>query len=194
MPIGTCDPATRGEAWNLMTMSVANGDVTVDVRYGWDGPRTANGVQLTNGSTTVTRTAGGIQESDAGRTITGTGIPAGATIAAVLSATQATLSVAATQTRTSTVTVGGSTRASAGGCKGPLVDGTDGWAIRWVNLGTVDYYLHTTGRRGQPRTVQFPAGQSGTYTKAQGSAVGYDDNHDFSALYLTADPNPPAAR
>lgn len=178
-----------------MTLAVANGDVTVDVRYGWDGPRSAPNVQLTNGSATITRAAGGLQESDKGRAITGTGIPAGATIAEVVSATQATLSVAATATRTSTVTVAGSTRDSAGGCKGPLVDGTGAgnvWAVRWVNLSGIDYYLHTKGRRGQPRRVTFAAESSGTYTKAQAAAVGYDDNHDFSDLVLSTDPVAPA--
>jgi hypothetical protein len=179
-----------------MTLSVANGGVTVDVRYGWDGARSAPNVQLTNGSTTITRAAGGLLESDKGRAITGTGISVGATIAEVVSATQATLSVAATATRTSTVTVAGSTRSSEGGCKGPLVDGTGAgnvWAVKWSNLSQIDYYLHTFGRRGQPRRVTLGAGQSGTFTKAQASAVGYDDNHDFAELFLTTDPSPPSS-
>jgi hypothetical protein len=37
MPAGTCDPATRGEAFNVQQMAVANGQVDVTVRYGWDG-------------------------------------------------------------------------------------------------------------------------------------------------------------
>lgn len=40
MPAGTCDPATRGEAFNVQELSVANGDVTLTVRYGWDGVST----------------------------------------------------------------------------------------------------------------------------------------------------------
>lgn len=40
MPIGTCDPATRGDAFNVQELSVANGDVTLTVRYGWDGVST----------------------------------------------------------------------------------------------------------------------------------------------------------
>ena len=195
MPAGTCDPATRGEPYNQLFQAVANGEVEIEVRYGWDGPRSAPNVQLTNGSPTITRAAGGLQDTDQGRTISGTGIPAGALIAAVVSATQATMSANATQTRTSTVTVGGSTRTSEGGCKGPLVDGTGAgnvWAVRWRNLSSNDYFLHTKGRRGQPRRVDFPAGQSGTFTKAQASTVGYDDNHDFAELYLTTSTTPPA--
>lgn len=196
MPAGTCDPATRGEAFNVLQLSVANGDVTVTVRYGWDGPRTANNVALTSGSPTVTRAAGGLLYSDKGRTVTGTGIPAGTTIAEVVSATEATLSANATATRTSTVTVGGSLRTSEGGCKGPLVDGTgtgNVWAIAWSNTGDTNYYLHTKGRRGQPRRVTFNAGQSGTFTKAQAASAGYDDNHDFSDLVLSSDPVAPLA-
>jgi hypothetical protein len=40
MPIGTCDPATRGDAFNVLQLSVGNGDVTVTIRYGWDGTST----------------------------------------------------------------------------------------------------------------------------------------------------------
>jgi hypothetical protein len=40
MPTGTCDPATRGDAFNSSTLSRGNGQVTIDVRYGWDGVST----------------------------------------------------------------------------------------------------------------------------------------------------------
>lgn len=40
MPLGTCDPGTRGDAYNTQEMSIANGDVTLTVRYGWDGVST----------------------------------------------------------------------------------------------------------------------------------------------------------
>jgi hypothetical protein len=40
MPIGTCDPATRGDAFNEFEMSVGNGDVDIKGRYGWDGVST----------------------------------------------------------------------------------------------------------------------------------------------------------
>lgn len=35
MPIGTCDPATRGEASNEETLQ--RGTVLITVRFGWDG-------------------------------------------------------------------------------------------------------------------------------------------------------------
>ncbi len=57
-------------------------------------------------STALTAPAGTFHEEDAGRTITGTGIPAGATIASVTSATAATLSAAATAGGTVTATIG----------------------------------------------------------------------------------------
>jgi len=41
MPSGTCDPASRGEASNQLTVEVPNpngsGAVLIDIRYGWDG-------------------------------------------------------------------------------------------------------------------------------------------------------------
>jgi hypothetical protein len=37
MPSGTCDPATRGDPYNVQTLSMGNGQVTIDIRYGWDG-------------------------------------------------------------------------------------------------------------------------------------------------------------
>lgn len=40
MPAGTCDPATRGDAFNVMQLAVGNGDVMVTIRYGWDGVST----------------------------------------------------------------------------------------------------------------------------------------------------------
>lgn len=36
MPAGTCDPATRGDPYNVMQMAVGNGDVMVTIRYDWD--------------------------------------------------------------------------------------------------------------------------------------------------------------
>jgi hypothetical protein len=37
MVAGTCDPASRGQAFNVLEMAVGNGDVMVTIRYGWDG-------------------------------------------------------------------------------------------------------------------------------------------------------------
>ena len=38
MPNGTCDPATRGDAFNIMELAAgSNASVVVTVRYGWNG-------------------------------------------------------------------------------------------------------------------------------------------------------------
>lgn len=37
MPIGTCDPASRGDALNVTEYAVDNGNVDVMIRWGWDG-------------------------------------------------------------------------------------------------------------------------------------------------------------
>ena len=63
-------------------------------------------VTKTSGAATVTAPAGSFNEEDAGRPITGTGIPAGATILSVQSGTAATLSANATATNAATATVG----------------------------------------------------------------------------------------
>jgi hypothetical protein len=71
--------------------------------------RTVAGVGTTLASTAITAPAGSLHEEDAGRTITGTGIPAGATLASVQSDTAATLSAAATAAGTITATLGRAT-------------------------------------------------------------------------------------
>lgn len=70
-------------------------------------------VTTTATSTAVTAAAGTFAEEDVSRPITGTGIPAGATLSAVTSDTAATLSAAATAAGTVTATVGGSAAAAA---------------------------------------------------------------------------------
>jgi hypothetical protein len=66
------------------------------------GARAAT-VGITSGSAAVTAAAGTFDTvNDVGRAITGTGIPAGATLSAVASATAATLSANATATNAST--------------------------------------------------------------------------------------------
>lgn len=190
MPIGTCDPATRGDDWNSGALSIDNGAVTVEYRYGWDGPRTVNNVLLTIGSPIATRAAGGVQGTDKGRTISGTGIPANTTILEVLSATQVVMSANATATRTSTVTIGGSTRTSEGGCIGPFVQGGagDAWAIRAANNSQTTYYAHFTGKRGTPRTITMPPGFNQEYTVAQVNSQGFLDNTDLDELSITTVP------
>lgn len=37
MPDGTCDPATRGEAFNTVALAIDNGNVIITTRFGWDG-------------------------------------------------------------------------------------------------------------------------------------------------------------
>jgi hypothetical protein len=68
-------------------------------------PRSAT-VGRTSGSAALTGAAGTFQRSDVGKAISGTGIPAGATITAVASATAATLSANATTTTSGAATIG----------------------------------------------------------------------------------------
>ena len=68
--------------------------------------RTITGVGTTLNSTALTAPANSFHEEDTGRRISGTGIPANATIAAVTSPTAATLSANATATGTVTATLG----------------------------------------------------------------------------------------
>lgn len=75
--------------------------------------RTAS-VTTTSGSAAITASAGTFSQEDVGRTITGTGIPAGATVSAVTSGTAATLSANATASGTVTATLGNAVPANAG--------------------------------------------------------------------------------
>lgn len=72
-------------------------------------PRTVASVGTTSASTALTGPAGSFSKSDVGRPISGTGIPAGATIASVSSGTSAALSANATATGTITATIGSAT-------------------------------------------------------------------------------------
>jgi hypothetical protein len=65
-------------------------------------------------STALTAPAGTFSKNDVGRPISGTGIPAGATLSAVASATAATLSAAAEASATITATIGGDAAANYG--------------------------------------------------------------------------------
>lgn len=84
-------------------------------------PRTAT-VNTTITSTALTGAAGTFLLADAGRGISGTGIPAGATLAAVASGTAATLSANASATGSPTATIG-----TAGGTA-PSTYGFTGWS------------------------------------------------------------------
>jgi hypothetical protein len=121
MPIGTCDPASRGAAFNEMALSQGEGKVTIDIRYGWDGVST--------------------KET---------------------------------------------------GCEGPLVNGTgpaaNRWAVRVTNSDTQSWYVHTLGKRGQPRDYEFAAGTVTTFTANQASNNGFATISDFEELLLTTSP------
>lgn len=69
-------------------------------------PRTVASVVTTSGSTALTWPSGTVYTSDVGRPISGTGIPAGATLATRSSATAGTLSANATASGTVTATLG----------------------------------------------------------------------------------------
>jgi hypothetical protein len=71
-------------------------------------------VTTTLSSTAITAPAGTFQEEDAGRTIAGAGIPAGATLSAITSDTDATLSAAATAGGTVTATLGAAATSAYG--------------------------------------------------------------------------------
>lgn len=119
MGTGTCDPASRGDSYNSQTLSMGNGQVTIDIRYGWDG-------------------------------------------VSVLP-----------------------------DCEGPLVNGSGSgnvWAIRVTNNDSVSWWVHTIGKRGQPRNIQFTPGSVTTYTKNQAASNGYDTISDFAELTLTTSP------
>lgn len=84
-------------------------------------PRTAT-VTTTNASANLTAAAGTFNEEDAGRSISGTGIPAAATLATVTSDTAATLSANATASGSITATIGGT------GTAGGQTYGFTGWS------------------------------------------------------------------
>ena len=85
-------------------------------------PRTAT-IGTTNASAAVTGAAGTFLPGDGGRRISGTGIPAGATLLSVTSDTAATLSANATATGSPTATIG-----IAGESVGPGGYGFVGWS------------------------------------------------------------------
>lgn len=99
---------------------VSDSDTQFDTSKGV--ARTAS-VTTTSASATITTTAATFDSGDVGASITGTGIPAGATITAVASATSATISASATASGTVTATI---TRTYAGISAG----GTQYWIVR----------------------------------------------------------------
>jgi hypothetical protein len=106
--------------------------------------RTTEGRQVTvtttNASAAVTAATGTFSTpEDLGRTVTGTGVPAGATLAAVASGTAATLSVAATATGSRTVTLGPAAGESHGfrGWSPESDTEADSYTVAAVNAGVV---------------------------------------------------------
>lgn len=101
--------------------------------------RTAT-ISTTLSSTAITGAAGTFHEEDAGRTISGTGIPAAATIASVQSDTAATLSAAATATGASVTATLGRATPEAYGFAGwsPETDTeSETYTVAAANAGTV---------------------------------------------------------
>lgn len=83
---------------------------------------------------------------------------------------------------------GVSTRQSPGGCDGPLVNGVgtgNVWAIRVTNNDSVSWWVHTIGRRGQPRDTEFLPGTTTRYTANQASNNGYTTISDLAELTMT---------
>ena len=80
-------------------------------------PRTVT-VTTTNASTTITGAAGTFTEEDSGRVITGTGIPANATVTTTTSDTTATLSAAATASGSISAVIGTNAGMAAGNLYG----------------------------------------------------------------------------
>lgn len=103
-------------------------------------PRTVT-VTRTSGSTAVTATGSTFNRADVGQPITGTGIPAGATLTAVTSPTAATLSNAATSSGSGTVTLGGGVSADQTyGFRGTSPETeteADAYSVTAVNAGVV---------------------------------------------------------
>lgn len=101
--------------------------------------RTAT-VGTTSSSAALTGASGTFNEEDAGRRISGTGIPADATIASVESSTAATLSANATATGSPTATIGGdATDADSYGFRGwsPESDSeSEAYTVAAVTAGT----------------------------------------------------------
>lgn len=101
--------------------------------------RSIASVATTSGSANLTAPAGSFSKNDVGRKITGTGIPAGATLSAVASDTAATLSANATASGTITAQVLGDV-AGAYGFAGwsPETDAeADTYSVAAVNAGKV---------------------------------------------------------
>lgn len=94
-------------------------------------------IGTTNASAAITFSSGVLTSEDVGRTVAGTGIPAGATIATVSSATAGTLSANATATGSPSVTLGVATSATGyTGWSPETVAESGTYSVAAVNAGT----------------------------------------------------------
>lgn len=168
MPVGTCDPATRGDPYNVTQLAVADGTVMVTIRYGWDGTSTRTGQQYT------------VQAVD---TLDSIATQFGVTVADLTDWNDLP---------DTTVTAGQVLAVSRPGCDGPLVNGTgqasNRWAVSYTNAGQTTWYMHTVGKRGQPRVLTLAPGVSGTLTAQQAANAGYATISDCYDLSLTTTP------
>jgi len=116
--------------------------------------RSVASVGTTSGSTAITAPSGSFDVTgDKGAAITGTGIPAGATLAAIASSTAATLSANATATGTVTATVGPELEAQAGfvGFSPVSLAQENGWTVAGVVAGkSADVLSDAVTRISQP--------------------------------------------
>jgi hypothetical protein len=102
--------------------------------------RTISAVNKTNASTAITAAAGSFDKSDVGRAITGTGIQASTTIAAVASGTAATLSQNANATNSAAATIAADSTVSPVlgfiGWSPESQDEANSYTVTAVNAGT----------------------------------------------------------
>ena len=116
---GTVHPFTFGgmyvASWELAVEqgAVASVGLTFAGMNAQTGSRTVTDGATTNTDATVTSTSGAFTAADVGKSISGTGIPAGATIASINSSTSVEISAAATATATGLTIVIGKALATA---------------------------------------------------------------------------------
>ncbi|MCK9900404.1 polysaccharide deacetylase family protein [Frankia sp. Cpl3] len=153
----------------------------------------------TNGSTTVSSGSVGFRADDVGLSISGTGIPAATTIAAVVSPTQATMSAAATASATNvTVTLGrpaSGSVTSAGEMRlynGLSLFGTTSQAVYFGRLESTlegaisaNQWLNN-GTAGTGGEMIIDSGSGGSYVNINGFATMIRSEDDTERLRLGA--------
>ncbi len=122
--------------------------------------RSVSDMNATNGSATITSaTAAFASTTDVGRTVTGTGIPAGTTIASVTNGTTAVLSQAVTTTSSANGTLNISSAAPAT----PVPNGT--YTVTVVSDGGVD--VQPGGANADPAYVGSVVSSNSTFTVSE---------------------------